>query len=72
MSEQNSVNVGKIPGEIFKLPYRKNESVASLLKRAEIAVNCGDIQLDGEEVTTSVKVTPGATVLVINKIKGNN
>lgn len=67
-----TVNVGKIPGEIFKLPHRRGESVSALLNRADISAPAGaEIQIDGSEATLRSTVAANATVLVIAKIKGN-
>ena len=71
MSTEKVVNVGKIPGAIFKLPFRNNEMVSNLLKRADIVAGSGEIQVDGVSGITSTIVKAGQTILVINKIKGN-
>ena len=67
-----TVNVGKIPGEIFKLPHRRSESVQALLNRADISAPSGaEIQIDGRDATLRSTVAANSTVLVISKIKGN-
>lgn len=66
------VQVGKIPGEILTLNHRRGETVSELLARADISAASGaEIQVDGQVGSRSSTVTAGATVLVINKIKGN-
>lgn len=67
-----TVNVGKIPGEIFKLPHRRGETVSALLNRADISAPAGaEIQIDGTDATLRTTVGANDTVLVISKIKGN-
>jgi hypothetical protein len=66
------VNVGKIPGKIYELPFKRGKSIESYFADIEVTnFNSLDIQVNGSSDNVDRPLADGDTVLAVAKVKGN-
>lgn len=66
-----TVRVGKVPGTLKDVTLNGDRTVGAALRAAEMSVEAGfEVKVDGDPADTGTRLTDGAHVLIVKKIKG--
>jgi hypothetical protein len=71
MATAKIVSVGKIPGKIFELPFKKDWTVEDYFSDIDVSVDNVEIQINGVAGDLDHNVQPDDLLLAVTQVKGN-